>query len=207
MSFPRGRAHRILPSSTRTQATVSIRTGVIRGQAAWSACSCRTTFTASPTCWPMLVMELKTCRTVPWRSITYVTRPGSRPGPVELAAQAALIGQERERQLVLSGEGRVLVGRVGADPDLLGAGVGEDLVTVTEGTGLGGAAAGVVLGVEVQHDDPLAEPVPEPPRLPPLRREGEVGGLVADLDTVCHAASLPGSPLTAGCTPSVAALR
>ena len=40
------------------------------GQAACSACSWRTTSSASLTCWPMLVIELKTCRTVPWRSIT-----------------------------------------------------------------------------------------------------------------------------------------
>jgi hypothetical protein len=39
-------------------------------QAACSDCSRLTTSSASLTCWPMLVMELKTCRTVPWRSMT-----------------------------------------------------------------------------------------------------------------------------------------
>ena len=39
-------------------------------QAASSACNCLTTASASLTCWPTLVIELKTCRTVPVRSIT-----------------------------------------------------------------------------------------------------------------------------------------
>ena len=40
------------------------------GQARWSACSWRTIFRASVTCWLMFVIELNTCRTTPWRSIT-----------------------------------------------------------------------------------------------------------------------------------------
>jgi hypothetical protein len=43
------------------------------------ACSRRTTPSASPTCWSILVIELNTWRTMPCRSITYVTRPGSTP--------------------------------------------------------------------------------------------------------------------------------
>ena len=39
-------------------------------QAACPACNCLTTSSASFTCWPMLVIELKTSRTVPSRSIT-----------------------------------------------------------------------------------------------------------------------------------------
>jgi len=82
--------------------------------------------------------------------------------PVRLADPAALVGQQRERQLVAVGEGDVLVCRVGADPDHLGAGVGERLVAVTKRARLGGAARGVVLGVEVQDDHSLAEPVLQP---------------------------------------------
>ena len=48
-------------------------------QEAGPAWSCRTVSSASLTCWPMLVIELNTCRTLPSRSITYVTRPGTTP--------------------------------------------------------------------------------------------------------------------------------
>jgi len=47
--------------------------------AALQAPSCLTTSSASRTCFLALSCELNTCRTVPSRSITYVTRPGSRP--------------------------------------------------------------------------------------------------------------------------------
>ena len=86
-----------------------------------------------------------------------------------------------------AGERGVPGHRVRADPDDLGAGVGENLVAVAERARLGGAAGGVVLGVEVQDDHPLAEPVLQPDLLTGLRREGEVGGLVAGLDAACHA--------------------
>jgi hypothetical protein len=82
--------------------------------------------------------------------------------PVRLADPAALVGQQRERQPVLACEAGVPIRRVGADPDHLGPGVGERLVAVAEGARLGGAAGGVVLGVEVQDDHPLAEPVLQP---------------------------------------------
>jgi hypothetical protein len=121
--------------------------------------------------------------------------------PVRLADLAALVGQQRERQPVLAGEAGVLVRRVGADPDHLGARAAEGLVAVAERARLGGAAAGVVLGVEVQDYYPLADPVLQPDLLAGLRREGEVGCLVADLDTACHAgpASL-WSPLAHKCS-------
>ena len=44
--------------------------GLHRPNAGCSACSCLTTSSASLTCPSMLVIELKTCRTVPLRSIT-----------------------------------------------------------------------------------------------------------------------------------------
>jgi GNAT superfamily N-acetyltransferase len=121
--------------------------------------------------------------------------------PVGLADAAALVGQQRERQPVLAREAGVPVRRVGADPDHLGPGVGERLVAVAEGARLGGAAGGVVLGVEVQDDHPLAEPVLQPDLVARLRREGEIGGLVAGLDAACHAgpASL-WSPLGPQCS-------
>jgi hypothetical protein len=82
--------------------------------------------------------------------------------PVSLADPAALVGQQRERQPVLAREAGVPVRRVGADPDHLGSGVGERLIAVPEGARLGGASAGVVLGVEVQDHHPLTEPVLQP---------------------------------------------
>jgi hypothetical protein len=107
--------------------------------------------------------------------------------PVSLADAAALVGQQGERQLVPAGESGVLVRRVGADPDHLGAGIGEGLMAVAERASLGGAAAGVVLGVEVQDDHPFAQPVLQPDRLAGLRRQGEVGSLITDPNAACHA--------------------
>jgi len=89
-------------------------------------------------------------------------QPEYRRHPVGPADPAALVGQQRERQPVPVREAGVPVRRVRADPDHLGSGVGEGLVAVAERARLGGAAAGVVLGVEVQDDHPLAEPVLQP---------------------------------------------
>jgi hypothetical protein len=107
--------------------------------------------------------------------------------PVGLPDPAALVGQQGKRQPVLAGESGVPVRRVGADPDHIGPGLGERLVAVAERARLGGAATGVVLGVEVQDDDPFAEPVLQPDLFAGLRGEGEVGGLIAGLDAACHA--------------------
>src|SRR5271169_3603619 len=60
-------------------------------------------------------------------------------------------------------------------------------MAVAERARLRGAAGGVVLGVEVQHDHPFAQSVLQPDRLAGLRRQGEVGSLVADLNAACHA--------------------
>src|ERR1700722_3029932 len=117
-----------------------------------------------------------------------------RRHPVALPDPAAAVAEQGERQVVPAREGGVPVGGVGADPDHLGAGVGECLITVAEGAGLGGTAAGVVLRVEVQDDPPVAEPVLQPDLLARLRRKGEVGSLVPDSDGACHAClPLPGS--------------
>src|SRR5215469_8813677 len=112
-----------------------------------------------------------------------------RGNPVALADRAALVAEQRERQLMVVSEGGMLVDGVGADADHLGARVGEHLVAVAEGARLGGAASGLVLGVKVQDHAALAEPVAEPDWLTGLRWKGEVGGLVSGLDTACHAAA------------------
>src|SRR6185437_15873810 len=117
-----------------------------------------------------------------------------RRDAVALAHLTAGIAEQGERQLVLAGEAGVPVGGVRADPDHLGVGVGEHLVAVAEGAGLGRAPARIVPGVEVQDDDPVTEPVGEPDLLAGLRGEREVGRLVPDLNTTCHwsACLLPG---------------
>src|SRR5260370_907413 len=60
-------------------------------------------------------------------------------------------------------------------------------MAIAERASFGGAAAGVVLGVEVQDNHSFAEPVLQPDRLAGLRRQGEVGSLVTDLNAACHA--------------------
>jgi hypothetical protein len=90
----------------------------------------------------------------------YDAQDGRRP--VALPDSATSVAEQRERQVVPAREGGVPVGRVGADPDHLGASLGEDLIAVPECARLSGATPGVVLGVEVQHHDPPAEPVAEP---------------------------------------------
>ena len=109
-----------------------------------------------------------------------------RRHPVRLADLAALVGQQRERQLMVGRERGVPVDRVGADADHLGARIGEDLVAVAERACLPRAAAGLVLGVEVQDDHALPDPVLEPHLLTGLRWKGEVGCLVAHSDASRH---------------------
>src|SRR5690348_2540856 len=78
---------------------------------------------------------------------------------VTLADGAALVAEQGELQAVVAGEAGVLVPGGRADPDHVGPGVGEYLVAVAEGARLSGAARSLVLGVEVQDDVTLAEPV------------------------------------------------
>jgi hypothetical protein len=115
-----------------------------------------------------------------------------RRHPVTLADLPALVAEQRERQLMLAGEGGVPFHGIGADPDHVSARTGEDLIAVAKGTCLGRAAFGVVPGVEVQHDHLLTEPVGQADLLAGLRRQSEVRGLVANLNSACHflAASL-----------------
>ena len=84
-----------------------------------------------------------------------------RRDTVALTDLAASVAEQREREVVVSGEPGVLVHGVGADPDHLGAGRGEHLVAVAEGARLGGAAAGLVPGVEVENHHVLGEAVAE----------------------------------------------
>src|SRR5580658_6116796 len=125
--------------------------------------------------------------------------------PVGLADLAALVAEERERKLVSAREGGVPTRGVGTDPDHVGAGVGEGLVTIAEGARLGRASGGVVLGIEVQHDHVVAQQVEQPDRLPGLGREGEVRRLVAHLNAPCHA--LPSSRSFPPGTPAASVTR
>ncbi len=117
-----------------------------------------------------------------------------RRHPVRLADLAALVGQQREGQHMVVRERGVLLDRVGADADHLRARVCKDLVTVPEGARLRRAAAGLVLGVEVEDHHALPDPVVQPNLLAGLRRQGEVGSLVADSDASGHLPSLSGEP-------------
>jgi hypothetical protein len=85
-----------------------------------------------------------------------------RRHPVALAYPPALVAHQGKRQLVMVRERGVLAGGVRADPDHLGARRREHLVAVAERACLGRAAARLVLRVEVQHHDPLAEAVIQP---------------------------------------------
>src|SRR5271170_4272066 len=114
-----------------------------------------------------------------------------RRDPVALADLAPLVAEQREREIMVAGESGMLADRVRADPDYVGAGLGERLIAVAEGARLLGAAGSLVLGVEVQDDYAFAVPVAQPDRLAGLGREDEVGSPVSDLDAACHGAFLP----------------
>ena len=79
------------------------------------------------------------------------------------------------------GEPAVRLARIRTDPEHLGAGLGERLEAVAERARLGGAAGGVVLRVEEEHDLGLAAEVGKPDRLARRRREREVGRGLARL--------------------------
>src|ERR1700733_6157155 len=128
-------------------------------------------------------------RAGPVNDIGNPTRQQAQHGrhAIALAHPATLVAGQREGQLMPAGKRGVPADRVRTDADHLGAGAGEYLVAVPECACLGRAAAGLVPGVEVQDDHPLAEPVMEPDQLTGLRGEREVRGLVTDLDAACHA--------------------
>ena len=101
----------------------------------------------------------------------------------DLAARrrpASVIGQ-----LVLAGELLVRGGRVGADADDLGAGLGEGVVAVAEAARLDGAAGGVVLRIEVEDDGALRPERREGDGLAGRGGQGEIGGLVSDARGSC----------------------
>src|SRR6266568_3910089 len=110
-----------------------------------------------------------TCRTTPVLSMTYVTRPGRKP-----SVFAAPIREQQERQRVACGEATVRPDRVRAHADHLGALAGEPLVVVAERPRLERTAWCLVLRIEVQHDGPLSDRVPQPDRLAPLVRQREI---------------------------------
>jgi hypothetical protein len=72
---------------------------------------------------------------------------------VKLAHRAALVAEQRERQLVLARESGMLVHGIRTHPDHRGSGISKCLVAVTEGARLGRTAAGVVLGIEVKNNN------------------------------------------------------
>src|SRR4029450_9359272 len=99
---------------------------------------------------------------------------------VAIADAAAGVGGEHERQAVALGELLGGGGRVVADADHLGARGHEVLVVVAELARLGGAAGGLVLGVEVEDHGLLAAEVREPDSLATGGGELEIWGGIAD---------------------------
>src|SRR6185437_6783502 len=91
---------------------------------------------------------------------------------------------------MLARERRVAVHRVRTDANHLGAGLGEHLMAVAECAGLGGAAGSAVLREEVQDNHAVAKAVLQSYPRAALRREGEIGSLVADLDAARHVCRL-----------------
>ena len=88
--------------------------------------------------------------------------------------------EDAEGQAVAGGEGPVRVDAVGRDPDHLRARLLEVREVVAEGAGLGGAARGVVLGIEVDDDAPLLPELGGRDVIAVLVREGELRGSLAD---------------------------
>src|ERR1700690_2651785 len=157
MSRPRGRAHRILPFSARTHATVSIRTVTIAPGFCWPRDQRREWSGRFP---GLQLPDHVQCVTdvladaghgveaVADRALAVDhvgdpagQQPEHRRNPVELAYSATLIAEQRERQLMPAGEGGVPADRVRTDPDHLRAGLGEHLVAIAEGARLRGTAA------------------------------------------------------------------
>src|SRR5690606_25157198 len=91
------------------------------------------------------------------------------------------VGQKRERQRVLQGELSVAFYGVGADAQHGDAGVAEVLELVADAAGFGGAARGVVFGVEVQQH-PLALVLGRLMHFALLMWQGEVWCLVAHFE-------------------------
>src|SRR5699024_661154 len=67
------------------------------------------------------------------------------------------VGQERERQVFVGGEGPDRLGVIGGDADHVEAGGGQRRQVVAEVAGLGRAAGGGGLRVEVDDDLPAGE--------------------------------------------------
>ena len=92
----------------------------------------------------------------------------------------ALVGGEGQRQAVLALEVGVALRAVGRQADQRRAALGEARRKPTEIERFGGAAGGVVLGVEEQ-DDELAAQILEPNDLAGVRRQIEIRRQVAKI--------------------------
>ena len=116
------------------------------------------------------------------------------PGPVRLDGHAGLVGEQRERQVVLRGERLLARGTLRTDAPHIRLAPGKALVVVAERTGLGGAAGGVVLGVEIQ-DRPAATLLAQAMDRPGGVRQRELGREVADGGHL-HGAMVAGDSMT-----------
>src|SRR6266545_2066939 len=124
---------------------------------------------------------------------------------VQPAHGAVAVGQQEERQPVPLGEPAVRADGVRAHADHLGALGGESVEAVAERARLEGAPRCFVLGIEVQHDRPLAEQIMQPDRLAPLVGQREVGRHISDthllllrhasISPQCAVPTPPGIPL------------
>src|SRR5277367_6325393 len=115
------------------------------------------------------------------------------PGAILLADSAVDIGGEDERQTMLLLELVVRGNRILGDADDDGAGPAVVRERITKAAGLGGAARGVVLWVEIKNHLFAAE-LDETDATVAVGRQGEIGGPFAELDThdafsPCHSSA------------------
>src|SRR5437763_2271293 len=101
---------------------------------------------------------------------------------VLLAHLAARVGDELHGQLVARGEGGVILERVAADADELGAGGDELFVGVAEGAGFARAAGRRVARVEEEHHVLVAAERRQRHLAAAPRRQREIGRAISDGD-------------------------
>src|SRR5690606_694949 len=103
------------------------------------------------------------------------------PDPVLVRHNVIRVGEQVEAQPLLVFEFLEFRHRVGADPEHHRIEGVEGFATGADATGLGGAAGGHRLGIEVQHHARAALEILEADFFAALVEEGEGGGKVADL--------------------------
>lgn len=106
------------------------------------------------------------------------------PDAVHFADTGAGIAEEREGQMVFRGETGVRFGGIGADTEDFGAVGFEIRELVAKSTGFFGAAGGVVLRVEEDHDGRLVAEAAEANGVAVLAGEFEIRRELAGLEFI-----------------------